>query len=1496
MAERFGKFLERALGATALLTGAFDERLLSAPLQAIKVHRDGLELLIEQASYLEGQVYAQFELDLARQLGLNWVYLYLKTPKGQALENDQVLSNAQEALVWLLQTGTLPGALVCALDRRHLRLNEQELVLEIPDYLSSCLDEQVRRQFAQFFRRRAGLRPRLELHLSTYEEESLELPDYSSIPVDEDTYRSISEPTSTGMNSAKETNIEGETRRKEDSAQAKKSYRRKKLDGLIWGTMRERQEPMPLSELNAETGQVQVHGQVHHFEASLIKSGKYVRCKFDLYDTTGAVACLCFVKPEEEADVTACLKKKPYVHLEAEVSYDAQFSKDLQARVLGILPGQAPLARVDRSEQKRVELHCHTKMSAQDAMADPSALVKLADSFGHPALAITDHGVVQAFPEAYDTLMGLRKNGSKMKLIYGLEAYLVDDGAVAVYSADPLPETFDAYVAIDVETTGLDCTDDRLIEVAAVRYRKTDEGFIEEASFSELINPGQSLPEKITSITGLTDMDLMTAEEAFPVLERLHDFMGDLPVVAHNALFDLGFLRAEGFRTLERFAPRLKFNPVLIDTLELARYGLPELQRHSLDRVAEALGVRLDQHHRALDDARCCGEVFNRLYAKLGAPSLEAINRLVGQLPREEILNRKKATYHTVLLVRSELGLYNLYRLVSESHTKYFSRRPRIPRSLMTYLRHGLLIGSACEAGELFRTLRTLYVETGKNLDLCFERLQRFDYKKMGRFYDYLEIQPLTNNRFLIHKEKTGITSETDLMNLNRLVLGFAKILKKPIVATCDAHYLNPEDKRYRDIMMSNMGFTDLSQSPDLYFRTTEELLEEVAYLGEEQARELVIENPKKIADMVQADIPPFPPGSYPPKIAEAETEVERLTMERANVFYNAGQGLPKLVEDRVKRELHSIISNGFAIMYYIAHKVVKKSNDDGYLVCSRGSVGSSVVATLCGITEVNPLPPHYRCPTCRYSEFDETGRYGSGYDLPKKDCPHCQTALIRDGQDIPFETFLGFDGDKQPDIDLNFSGEYQSRAHQFIREMFGEQFTFRAGTIACYAEKNALGLVRGYLEQLDKRTTQADQNRLAQGLVGVKRTTGQHPGGIVVIPKDREIYEFTPVQYPADKEGAQQTTHFDFNAMHDTILKLDILGHDDPTMLKVLGDMTGVNVLEIPVTDEKVMGMFCDRSVLGYQQPSDQQDATLGIPEMGTKMAREMIRETKPKHFFDLVQLSGLSHGTDVWSGNAQDLIREGICDINGVIGCRDGIMTTLIYKGLPAKAAFDIMEKVRKGKGLSAEQEAMMREHKVEDWYIESCKKIKYMFPKAHAVAYVTSALRVAWFKVYRPAAYYAAYFTVRADEFDSATMCRGLEKAISEREKARELAFARNAKPKDKSTFYILELVEEMHCRGISFLPISLMESHASEFIVVDEQHILPPFNVIAGFSTAMGESIMQARASGEPFNSRDDLANRAKIGPSAMEVLANEGVLEGLPVSAQIDLMEWFSAQN
>ncbi len=1257
----------------------------------------------------------------------------------------------------------------------------------------------------------------------------------------------------------------------------------------LWGRIQAKLKRVAIQALNSETGLALIEGQVFGLESRSVSDGTRLLIKFNLTDRTSSIACLLFVRPDEGERLLQQLTEDAMMRAAVEISFDAQYTKDLQARVLGLQAAPAWPDRSDDSPLKRVELHAHTKMSARDAVCDTGQLIRRAAAFGHTALAITDHGVVQAFPEAAETCAALNRQGQPFKVLYGLEGYLVDDGDPVTWACEGA-SLDQGFIALDVETTGLNPARDRLIEVAAVRFKPDGQGgFVAGERFSQLINPGQPVPAKITELTGIDSQMVADAPDALSVLRDLSVFLADLPLVGHNVFFDVGFLRYEGTRTPGKTDPTLKFNQPLIDTLPLARLLLPHLKRHRLGLVAADLAVDLDQAHRALADALATGQVFSRLWQTSGAADLQALNQLAGSPSIDDEAGHKLPVHHVILIAKDLLGLYHLYRIVSASHLSHFYYRPRIPKSLLTYFRHGLIVGSACERGEIYQAALQAYRERG-SLDQALKDLASPQGRRLAYFYDYFEIQPLGNNAFYLRDPQSGLTTPDDLQAINRLIVAWAQRAKRPVCATCDVHVVNPEDELYRRMLLHDQGYPDANEPTDLSLRTTDEMLAAFAYLGDDQARAVVIDNPQAIADAVEAGLTPFPQGSYPPDIDGAAQAVEELTWSAARGRYGRDGVLPALVQDRIERELKSIIDNGFAVMYYIAHRLVKQSNEDGYQVGSRGSVGSSLVATLCGITEVNPLPPHHVCPSCHHTAFDQTGAVGSGFDLPARACPDCGQPMNRDGQDIPFETFLGFDGDKQPDIDLNFSGIYQPKAHRFIEDMFGPDHTFRAGTISGYAEKNAQAIVRNYFEAQDRFLTRAELLRLSRGLIGVKRTTGQHPGGIVVVPKEREIFDFTPIQHPADRrENGTITTHFDFNAMHDTILKLDILGHDDPTMHKMLGDLTGVDVTAIPIPDPQVMSLFQSTQALGIPDgKAPFASGTLGLPELGTFMARDMIRETRPTRFYDLVQLMGLSHGTDVWKGNAQDLIRSGTCTIEDVIGCRDTIMTDLVYHGLAPKMAFDIMERVRKGRGLTARQETAMRERGVPDWYINSCQKIRYMFPKAHAVAYTLSSLRIAWFKVYHPEAYYCSYFTVRADEFDSTLMCQPPQEISRLRQELRR-GF-RNRTDREQRQYYILELVEEMQLRGIAFDPIDLHTSDASAFVWVGPGKLLPPLNAIPQISTALARQIVAARQAG-PFKTQEDLVMRAGIGPAVLEQLTQAGCLTQIPESSQMDLFDW-----
>lgn len=1206
---------------------------------------------------------------------------------------------------------------------------------------------------------------------------------------------------------------------------------------------------MKISEVTPESGRVAVRGEIFSTEFREIRGNRYI-CSFDITDLTSSITVKFFIDSGDIDLRREQIKEKLHVKVRGEAQYD-KYSRELVIMAGDIIQIQWQ-EKEDTAEVKRVELHMHSQMSAMDAVTPAEELVKRAGKWGHRAVAITDHGVVQAFPEAYAA--GKKNN---VKIIYGVECYLLDGEIPIIYNSNG-QSIKDEFVVLDIETTGLSAEKDRITEIGGVRIK---EGKI-TGEFNSFVNPGIPIPENITKLTGITDDMVSDAGDITEVLPEFLEFAGNAVIVAHNALFDMGFIKINA----QHMGINIS-NPVL-DTLQLCRQLFPELGRYRLNILAKHLGVKLDNHHRAVNDARATAGILIKcleiLQSKNNICTIDDIQALYDNTG--DYKNAK--TYHGIILAKNYTGLKNLYKIISSSHLEYFYKRPRVPKKLLLTHKEGLILGSACEAGELF----TAILE-GKSDD---------EIEKIARFYDYLEIQPLGNNQFLVDSGR--LNSVEDLKEINKRIVELGEKLRKPVVATCDVHFMDPADEIFRRILMAGQGYDDADKQAPLYFRTTDEMLEEFDYLGQEKAYEVVVENTNKIADMVEDGLRPIPDGTYPPKIEGAEQEIESLAMNRAKSIY--GDPLPEIVRERLQKELNSIIKNGFAVMYIIAQKLVAKSLSDGYIVGSRGSVGSSFAATMSGITEVNPLPPHYVCGECKYSEFITDGSIGSGFDLPPKNCPRCSALMKRDGHDIPFETFLGFEGEKAPDIDLNFSGEYQLTAHKYTEELFGAGHVFRAGTIASVAEKTAYGFVKNYLEDRGIVVTNAEINRLVKGCTGIKRTTGQHPGGIIVIPNDNEVYDFTPIQHPADDtESDIITTHFDFHSLHDTILKLDILGHDDPTMIRMLEDLTGVKVQDVPVSDEKVMELFLGTEPLNVK-PEDIgcPVGTIALPEFGTRFVRQMLVDTKPKTFSDLLQISGLSHGTDVWLNNAQDLVKNGTCTISEVIGTRDNIMTYLVYRGLPNKTAFKIMEDVRKGKGLKEEYEQIMREYKIPDWYIESCKKIKYMFPKAHAAAYVLTAIRIGWYKVYHPQAFYVAYFTVRADEFDADLMTHGQDKV---RNKIKELEMkGNNMTQKEKNVLTILEVANEMYARGIKFLPVDLYKSDASKFLIVPEG-IRPPLNSLQGLGLAAAQNIVDARKEGE-FSSIDDLRLRSKISKSVIEILKGHGCLDGIPESNQLSL--------
>ena len=1246
------------------------------------------------------------------------------------------------------------------------------------------------------------------------------------------------------------------------------------------------EDATPIDTIEGDMGDVVIRGQILSFDSRELRNGRGL-VSFAVTDDTDTIVAKLFVGADQIKELAGILKKGTFVKLKGKAMPD-NFDHELTVSSLwGIkkIPAFRQV-RSDNSLVKRVELHCHTKMSDMDGVTDAAALVKRAYEWGHPAIAITDHGVVQAFPEANHALEAidsqyrdqykadhpevtkeeLKKISAPFKVIYGMEAYLVDDlkGIVTDSRGQSLE---DSYVVFDIETTGFSPLTCKIIEIGAVRV---EGGKITER-FSTFVNPQVPIPFRIENLTGINDNMVLSAPLIEEVLPQFLDFCRGGVMVAHNAGFDMSFIQ----KNCQDLGIDQTFT--IVDTVAMARFLLPGLNRFKLDTVAKAVGVSLDNHHRAVDDAGCTAEIFVKFIHMLQERDIQNLDQLNQQGAVSEHTIRKLPTYHAIILADSEVGRVNLYRLVSQSHLNYYNRRPRLPKSLYLKYKEGLIAGSACEAGELYQAL----LRGAPDQEIA----------RIVDFYDYLEIQPVGNNAFMIRDEKNEmISSEEDIRELNRKIVRLGDQFCKPVVATCDVHFMDPQDEIYRRIIMHGKGFEDADQQAPLYLRTTEEMLEEFSYLGSDKAREIVIDNPRKIADRCQK-ISPIRAGKFPPVIENSDQTLREICYNRAHEIY--GPDLPPIVEARLERELNSIISNGYAVMYIIAQKLVWKSNEDGYLVGSRGSVGSSFVATMAGITEVNPLSPHYLCEACYYVDFDseEVKAYAgrAGCDMPDKVCPRCGKPLKKMGFDIPFETFLGFKGNKEPDIDLNFSGEYQSKAHKYTEVIFGAGQTFRAGTIGTLADKTAFGYVKNYYEERGIHKRNCEIDRIVAGCTGIRRTTGQHPGGIIVLPFGEDINSFTPVQHPANDNTTDIiTTHFDYHSIDANLLKLDILGHDDPTMIRMLEDLTGTDATEVPLDEPEVMSLFKSTQALGIQ-PEDIGGCPLGclgIPEFGTDFVIQMLQDTKPQSFSDLIRISGLSHGTDVWLGNAQTLIEEGKATISTAICTRDDIMTYLIQKNLESEQAFTIMESVRKGKGLKPEWEKEMKAHDVPDWYIWSCKKIKYMFPKAHAAAYVMMAYRIAWYKIYYPLAYYAAYFSIRASAFSYELMCMGrdrLEYYMKDYQKRWD-----SLSKKEQDTYKDMKIVQEMYARGFEFLPVDLYAAKAHRFQIVEDK-LMPALDTIEGLGDKAADAVVLAARDGK-FLSRDDFRNRTKVSKTVIDLMKDLGLFGDLPESNQISLFD------
>ena len=1255
----------------------------------------------------------------------------------------------------------------------------------------------------------------------------------------------------------------GEFRRKFESDNGKKSMN----PDVIYGRDFE-EESMEIEKIDGPIGEVVIRGKILSVDTREIRNEKTIII-FSVTDFTDTIVLKIFAGNDDVPELLKEISGGKFVRVKGVATIDKFDSELTIGSIVGIKKcADFTTVRMDTSVEKRIELHCHTKMSDMDGVSDVKDIVKRAMKWGHKAIAITDHGDVQAFPDANHTV----PSDSDFKVIYGVEAYLVDDLKGMV--TDSQNQDLDAdYVVFDLETTGFSPETNRIIEIGAVKVLN---GKIVD-KFSTFVNPQVPIPFRIEQLTSINDSMVIDAPVIADILPEFMKFCEGCVMVAHNADFDMSFIK----KNCQRLDIPCK--PTIVDTVALARVLLPNLNRFKLDTVAKALGVSLENHHRAVDDAGCTAEIFVKFIEMLrerGMSTLDEVNAM-GTSSVQNV--QKMPTYHAIILATCDQGRTNLYKLISLAHIKYYHRRPRIPKSEFIRYRDGLLIGSACEAGELYRAILNGRPEE--------------EISRLVNFYDYLEIQPLGNNAFLVRDEDSPVASNDDLIEINKKIVRLGEQFHKPVVATCDVHFLDPEDEIYRRIIMAGQGFKDADEQAPLFLRTTEEMLKEFAYLGSEKAEEVVITNTNRIADMCEK-ISPVRPDKCPPVIENSDQMLRDICYNKAHKMY--GDPLPEIVQERLDRELNSIISNGYAVMYIIAQKLVWKSNEDGYLVGSRGSVGSSFVATMSGITEVNPLHAHYLCKHCQYSDFDSdlvksfSGR--SGCDMPDKLCPRCGKPLSKEGFDIPFETFLGFKGNKEPDIDLNFSGEYQSKAHKYTEVIFGEGQTFKAGTIGTLADKTAFGYVKNYYEERGVHKRNCEIDRIVLGCVGVRRTTGQHPGGIVVLPMGEQIYTFTPVQHPANDMTVDiTTTHFDYHSIDHNLLKLDILGHDDPTMIRMLQDLTGVDPTQIPLDDKAVMSLFQDTSALGIT-PDDLvncQLGALGIPEFGTDFAMGMLIDTQPKEFSDLVRIAGLSHGTDVWLGNAQTLIQEKKATISTAICTRDDIMIYLIGMGLDSEESFKIMENVRKGivaKGKCdkwPEWKQDMIDHNVPDWYIWSCEKIKYMFPKAHAAAYVMMAWRIAYCKVFYPLAYYAAYFSIRATAFSYELMCQGKEKLegyMHEYEKRKD-----ELSKKEQDTYKDMRLVQEMYARGFEFLPLDIYKSEPHHFQIVDGK-LLPALNTIDGLGDNAAVAIAEAAKDGI-FLSKDDFRERTKVSKTTIELMSDLGLFGDMPESNQLSLFDF-----
>lgn len=1410
-------------------------------------YRDSIVMELKQHSILAANMFEQAKIEFE---GREIVHLHL--------EDSIVSEGRREYIVGLLQD--------IFHKRFHIQADIRVSCCEAKEHKGREYDEQrIQQEINAIFERRArhrGENSKEETDISR--EEAKDAPDKKKSGI-----KLKKEAPDTKRGTARR----GEFKKKE-------FYRPLKQGddpGLIYGRSFE-DEPITLDQVAGEMGEITICGKIIHFDTREIRGEKTI-LMFAVTDFTDTITVKMFTRNEQLPELLGELKKGAFVKIKGVTTID-KFDGELTiGSVTGIKKsGDFTVSRQDLSPIKRVELHCHTKMSDMDGVSEVKEIVKRAHDWGHPAIAITDHGVVQSFPDANHYIETLDKD-DPFKILYGVEGYIVDDlTEIAVGAGGESLEG--TYIVFDLETTGFSAIKDRIIEIGAV---KVVDGEITDR-FSTFVNPGIPIPFEITQLTSITDEMVIGSPGIEVVLPQFLAFAGDGVLVAHNAGFDVGFIE----QNLRNQGQKPEF--VYVDTVAMARVLLPTLSKYKLNVVAKALNISLENHHRAVDDAAATAEIFVKFVNMLKEQNIHTLKELnaFGDMNPNAI--RKMPTYHVIILMKNDIGRYNLYQLISQSHLTYYARRPRIPKSVLNQYREGLIVGSACEAGELYQAI--------------LERKSAESVARLASFYDYYEIQPLGNNRFMLESDRfSDINTIEDLQNINKEIVELGEKFKKPVVATCDVHFLDPGDEVYRRIIMAGKGFGDADEQAPLYLRTTEEMLEEFEYLGSAKAREIVIENPNKIAHMIEK-ISPINPNKCPPVIENSEQDLRDICYSKAHEIY--GENLPEPVQTRLERELTSIISNGYSVMYIIAQKLVWKSNEDGYLVGSRGSVGSSFVATMAGITEVNPLSPHYYCGSCHYNDFDseEVRAYagGCGFDMPDKSCPVCGAPLVKAGFDIPFETFLGFKGDKEPDIDLNFSGDYQAKAHKYTEVIFGDGHTFKAGTIGTLADKTAFGYVRNYYEERGQRKRKCEIDRITVGCTGIRRSTGQHPGGIVVLPHGHDINEFTPIQHPANDMATDiVTTHFDYHSIDHNLLKLDILGHDDPTMIRTLEEYITSDAMEnefneenpfvateIPLDDEKVLSLFHDTSALGIK-PEDIDGCKLGcmgIPEFGTDFVIQMVQDAKPQSLSDLIRISGLSHGTNVWLGNAQELVKSGKATISTCICTRDDIMIYLINQGVDSALSFTIMESVRKGKGLKPEWEEAMKEKNVPDWYIWSCKQISYMFPKAHAAAYVMMAYRIAYCKINYPLAYYGAYFGIRANAFSYEIMCQGKEKLNYYIREYKKKGDALSNKEQD--VMKDMKIVQEMYARGYEFLPLDIYRAKAVRFQIIDGK-LMPPLSSIEGMGEKAAEAVEEAAKDGA-YLSLDDFRQRTKVSKTVIDFMADLGLFGNLPQSNQLSLFD------